>query len=359
VLAGSSSRAAAWDPARRPRATTSADAALDRLARRRKTAQFFRDLADRIPTRGFPFRATIPAMPGTIGLFLRSQDNDYQQRLHEAAVREGKRSGFDVVIESAQNDPHKQVAQIQGAIERAAKDKVVAILVSCVRDDVLAPLAEKAASAGLEWVLLNREAGYLDELRRSFTGRAIFSVTPDQTEIGRIQGGQVKALVPAGGRILCVTGPVATSTAQRRLAGLTESIGEAYALTVLHADWTSEGARLAVERWQAEHPDAADMPAAVVAQNDEMALGIRQALRDADVQRNLPLAAIPITGCDGSQTFGQRLVREGRLRATVVTPPASGPAVEWIARSRGRGEIPPAQVSPPVTSFPPLANLER
>jgi hypothetical protein len=57
--------------------------------------------------------------------------------------------------------------------------------------------------------------------------------------------------------------------------------------------------------------------------------------------------------------LGQRLVREGRLRGTVVTPPASGPAVEWIARKRRRGEIPPAVVVQAVTSFPGLSSLRK
>lgn len=295
-------------------------------------------------------------MRGTIGLFLRSRDNDYQQGLREVAEHEASRAGLTLVIESAQNDAQKQVAQITKAIEAG---DMFAILVSCVRDDVLVPLAEKAAAAGIEWVLLNVQANHLDELRRHFSERAIFTVTPDQVQIGRIQGEQVRALVPAGGRILCVTGPMATATAQGRLEGLTEVLGDAYELSVLHADWTAERARLAVERWLAGHPRHSEMPAAVVAQNDEMALGIRQALRDADVTRGQPLAAIPITGVDGSRTFGQRMVREGRLKATVVTPPASGPAVEWIVRLRSHGEIPPAQVNQDVTSFPPLSNLEK
>ena len=38
-------------------------------------------------------------MLGTIGLFLRSNDNDYQQRLKEVGLREAKRQGFDIAIE--------------------------------------------------------------------------------------------------------------------------------------------------------------------------------------------------------------------------------------------------------------------
>jgi ABC-type sugar transport system substrate-binding protein len=96
-----------------------------------------------------------------------------------------------------------------------------------------------------------------------------------------------------------------------------------------------------------------------VTHNDEMALGVRQALRDAASKKDLPLATAYITGCDGSQTFGQRLVREGRLKATVIMPPASGAAIEWIARVRTKGELPPVRVIQPVTSFPAISGLKK
>jgi len=298
-------------------------------------------------------------MVGTIRLFLRTTENDYQQQLKERALREGKRAGFAVEVESAQDDAGRQVAQITAAIEKARASNLVAVLVSPVRDDNLRPTARAAAEAGVEWALLNREADFIEELRRQFTGRAIFLVSPEQAEIGRIHGQQVRALMPDGGCVLCMTGPLAASSAQHRLDGLTSVIADPYRLVTLSADWTSEGARLALERWLNSVTKDAEMPGVFVAQNDEMALGLRQAARDAAVRLDLPLDKIPILGCDGSPTLGQRLVREGRLRGTVVTPPSSGPAVEWIARMRQHGEIPPAIVIQPVASFPGLASLRK
>jgi ABC-type sugar transport system substrate-binding protein len=101
------------------------------------------------------------------------------------------------------------------------------------------------------------------------------------------------------------------------------------------------------------------VPGAFVAQNDEMALGVRQALREIDAQRDWPIAGAPIVGCDGAEDFGQRLVREGRLKATVIMPPGSGAAIEWIARARQGGEPPPVRVLLPVVSFPALYRLKR
>jgi ABC-type sugar transport system substrate-binding protein len=297
-------------------------------------------------------------MLGTIGLFLRTNDNDYQQRLKEVGLREAKRQGFDVVVESAQNDPNRQVEQIRAAIKTAQATKLVAILVSSVHDDVLPDVVRETAEAGLEWALLN-EGTFIDEIRGQYPNRAIFAVTPDQTEIGRIHGRQVRALVENTGKVLCVTGPLSTVSAQRRLDGLKEVLANDFGLVELNADWTSERARMAVERWTGDLKTDSELPGMFVAHNDEMALGVRQALRDAASQKDLPLGTACITGCDGSQTFGQRLVREGRIKATVIMPPASGAAIEWIARARTRNELPPVRVLQPVTSFPALSGLKK
>jgi len=297
-------------------------------------------------------------MLGTIGLFLRSHDNDYQQRLKEVGLREAKRQGFDIVVESAQNDATRQVEQIRAAIKNAPTTKLVAVLASAVRDDVLPEVVREAAEAGLDWALLN-EGTYIDGIHEQYPKRAIFAVTPDQAEIGRIHGRQVRALVGNAGKVLCVTGPLNTVSAQRRLDGLKEVLADNFSLIELNADWTSERARMEVERWARALASDAELPGMFVAHNDEMALGVRQALRDAASQKDLPLATAYITGCDGSQTFGQRLVREGRLKATVIMPPASGAAIEWIARVRTKSELPPVRVIQPVTSFPAISGLKK
>jgi ABC-type sugar transport system substrate-binding protein len=297
-------------------------------------------------------------MLGTIGLFLRSTDNDYQRRLEEVGKREAKHHDFDLFVESAQFDASRQVEQIRQAIKNAAATKLAAILVSGVKDEELRPVAHEAAEAGLEWALLN-EAAFIDDVRSRHPDRAIFAVASDQVEIGRIHAQQVQALLGNSGRVLCVTGYLGNVAASQRLEGLKQGLHGKFELIELNADWTSERARMAVAKWAGGIGSEADLPGMFVAHNDEMALGVRQALRDIDSQRSLPLASAPITGCDGSQTFGQRLVREKRLKATVIMPPGSGVAIEWIARMRSKGGMPPVRVLLPATSFPSLPSLQR
>ena len=67
----------------------------------------------------------------------------------------------------------------------------------------LADVARQAAAGGVGWVLLNREASYLPALRAEFPGVPIFGVTPDQTQIGRIQAEQVRAAASRRRRRSC------------------------------------------------------------------------------------------------------------------------------------------------------------
>ena len=296
-----------------------------------------------------------PLVLGTIGLFLRSLDNDYQRQLEEVGRRVARQHEIDIFVELAQFDAGRQVAQIREAIRNASTTKLAAILVSGVHDEDLRPVAHEAAAAGLDWALLN-EGAFIDDVRSQHPDRAIFVVTCDQLEIGRIHAQQVRALLGSAGRVICVTGNVRNASACQRLEGLKQGLNGSFDLIELNADWTSECARMAVARWASE---TTDLPGMFVAQNDEMALGVRQALRDLASQRGFPSASVPITGCDGSQTFGQRLVREGRLKATVITPAGSGVAIEKIVGARASGKIPPVRVLLPATSFPALPRLKQ
>jgi ABC-type sugar transport system substrate-binding protein len=305
-------------------------------------------------------------MGETVGLFLVGL-NDYQERLKEDALKRAKHLGFDVEVHMADNDAGRQLSQIKTAIERRASSGLTAMLVHPVSDNALAAAGRAAVLAGLDWVLLNRSADYLEGLRAEFPTQVIFTVLPDQTEIGRIQGHQVRALAGRGSRVLCVTGRVDTWSARLRLAGLKEAVGAANPIDDVDGSWTSEGARRAIDNWLdiednrhgAGDPDGERSIGAFVAQNDDMALGTRQAIREAMTRWNLALGAVPIIGCDGSPRFGQRLVREHRIACTVAVSSAAGPALDWLRRARSGDERPPTQVLIPVTSFPALDELSQ
>jgi ABC-type sugar transport system substrate-binding protein len=70
------------------------------------------------------------------------------------------------------------------------------------------------------------------------------------------------------------------------------------------------------------------------------------------------IARIPVAGCDGAPDIGQKMVRDGRLVATVVLPRVAGPAVDEIAALLARGARPAPVIAHAATSFPPLGDLK-
>jgi ribose transport system substrate-binding protein len=286
-----------------------------------------------------------------IALFLMN-NGDYQELLWDDCLQAAHRHGFPVRAFWADNDSQKQVKQIERCLSEPEDQRPNVVVVNPVREIALISTAHAAARLGVGWVLLGRWSDYLTELRAQYPALPIFSVTTDQREVGRIQGRQFRALLPAGGVLVYVRGPLGTSSAMHRFAGVQETLeGSAIQMLTLNGDWTVEGGARAVREWTRDSKSS-DVPQFIVgAQNDAMAMGARKALQELAQER----PAFPgICGCDGSPRFGQRLVTEGKLTSTVVMPPGAGTAVEEISSMLAGSARPPAQIVLAPVSFPEL-----
>jgi ABC-type sugar transport system substrate-binding protein len=299
-----------------------------------------------------------------LGLFLRAIDNEYQHLQREECLRVARRYGFTVSEAIGHNDADVQRRQIEQALADPEAVRPHVLLVNPVDETTLRAAALRAAQARVGWVSLNRNVEYLDELRLDHPDVPLFSVTPDQRQVGRIQGRQLRILLPEGGDVLYVAGPPATSSARLRRAGTEDAIaGTSIRLIVESSDWTVEGGAQVGARWQNGTPRDLRTPVRapgciICAQNDGMATGARSGWLERGSAGAFPLSAWAI-GCDGTPSYGRRLVDEGQLVATVIIPPTTGRAVEEIALSLDRSAAPPAAVTISVESCPPIAALER
>src|SRR6202043_2324131 len=116
---------------------------------------------------------------------------------------------------------------------------------------------------------------YIPELRRS--GLPVFSVSTDQSEVGRIQGKQLGALVPEG-NVLYIEGPFNSTATQLRTKGMLSTKPKAVELKMLKGDWTERSAHHAVKSWLSLGSSRLLQILAVLCQNDAMAMGARKAL---------------------------------------------------------------------------------
>lgn len=291
-------------------------------------------------------------------LSVTNDDNDFQIEQVTVARQAANKSGVDLEIVYAQDDGIIQSQQLLNRIQSTADPRPNAILFEPAGSTVLPQVARAAASAGIGWAVLSRDAEYLGELRQVFHVPA-FAVTADHEEIGRIQGRQLAALLPAGGLVLYIQGPSQSLAAKQRNVGLLETKPENIQLRALKAHWSESSSHKAVTSWLRLSTSRGSEIVAVCAQDDSMAMGARKAFEERADELRTSWLKVPFLGCDGMPKTGQEWVRRGILTATVFSPPTAGIAIEMMARFIEHGTMPPVRTLTETRSIPAIEELAR
>jgi ribose transport system substrate-binding protein len=289
---------------------------------------------------------------------LTTNDNDYQIEQAQSAEQAASKLGVSAEIIYANNDAINQSTQILRAIQAEPADRPSAIVFEPVGGTALPQVARAAAAAGIGWAVLNRDASYIEDLRKTATA-GIFAISSDHMEIGRIQGRQFAVMLPRGGTVLYIQGPSENSAAKERTLGMQETKPANIQIISLRGQWTEESAQRAVRSWVKLPTSQKATVDLIGAQDDSMAIGARKAFEElpneVDRERWLKL---PFTGCDGLPNTGQAWVRSGLLAATIFVPPNAGQAIEMFVQAIQHKKRPPERVFTVPTSIPPLTGLK-
>jgi ribose transport system substrate-binding protein len=288
---------------------------------------------------------------------LTTNDNDYQTEQAHAAEAAAKKSNVELQILYAGNDAINQSTQLLKAVQADAGERPHAIVFEPVGGTALPQVARAAASAGIGWVVLNRDANYIPELRQK-SKVPVFGVSSDHVEIGRIQGRQCAALLPTGGSVLYVQGPSENSAAKERSAGMQEAKPANIHLIMLKGQWTEESSQRAVRSWLKLSTSQKANVDLICAQDDSMAVGARKAFQElpSEMEKERWLG-LPFLGCDGLPNTGQAWVRSGVLTATIYVPPNTGQAIELLVEALQNGKIPAERILTKAVSMPALDAL--
>jgi len=290
---------------------------------------------------------------------LTNDDNDYQIEQSEAAQQAANKTGVEVQIIHAHNDAITQSTQILKAVQAPKQLQPDAILFEPVGGTALPQVAKAAATAGIGWVVLNRDANYIEELRK-ISAAPIFSISSDHVEIGRIQGRQMAALLRGGGSVLYIQGPSENSAAKERTIGMQETKPGNVQVSMLKGQWTQESAQKAVRSWLKLTTSQRAPIDLISAQDDSMAIGAREAFKElSNEDERERWLKLPFTGCDGLPKTGQAWVRSGLLAATIFVPPDAGQAIEMLVDAFENKKMPPERVLTTPTSIPALDALTR
>jgi ribose transport system substrate-binding protein len=284
---------------------------------------------------------------------LTTKDNDYQAEQATAATEAASRLGVKINVVYAGNDAVNQSQQLVKIIQDKA-GRPDAILVEPVGTP-MPQVAKAAVSAGIAWGIMNREADYIAELRR-VAQIPIFALSPDQEEVGRIQGRQLAALATEGS-ILYIEGPSSSSAAISRTKGMLSTKPGKVEVKILKGDWSEHSGSQAIHSWLSLSTSKQMHICAVICQNDAMAIGARKAFLGLSHTERESWLNTPFTGCDGVTKTGQEWVRSGQLRATVIIPPMAGLALEMLVKALSSGSMPAEKTLCSPKSFPALAEI--
>lgn len=197
--------------------------------------------------------------------------------------------GVTLQVEDAQNDVSKQQSQIQNFIAAG----VDAIIVNPVDTDATTAMSKIAADAGIPLVYVNRQPVNLDTLpeKQAF-------VASNEEESGTLQTQEVCKLLGGKGKAVVMMGELSNQAARMRTQDIHNVLGTdaCKGIAIVEeqtANWSrTQGADL-MTNWLSAGLEFD----AVIANNDEMAIGAVQALKAA----GRAMDSVVIAGIDATQ----------------------------------------------------------
>jgi inositol transport system substrate-binding protein len=250
------------------------------------------------------------AMAGTkIGVSMAVFDDNFLTVLRNGIDAQGKEMGAEVQIEDAGNDVAKQLDQIKNF----AASGVQAIIVNPVDTSATQAMSDAAAAANIPLVYVNRQPINVDTMpdNQAF-------VASNEVDSGTLETKEVCRLLKAAGKteanIYVMMGELSNQAAVQR----TKDIHDVMAgpdcgvkLTIVDeqtANWSRDQAQTLMTNWIS----AGKPYDAVIANNDEMAIGAIQALKAAGVD----MKTMIVGGVDATQD-ALAAMQAGDLDATV------------------------------------------
>jgi ribose transport system substrate-binding protein len=286
-----------------------------------------------------------------------TEDNDYQLEQAASAQAAAQKIGANVQIIYSGNDAVQQTQQILSYVQNPSR-RPDAILAEPVGTG-MPQIAKAAVGAGIAWAIINSDVDYIRQLRQ----RAlvpVFAVVSDHETIGKIQGQQIAAFLGEEGCVLYIEGPSVRDVTKLRTKGMLATKPPGVNIKTLKGDWTQNSGYHAVKSWLSLSTSRQLNVSMIACQNDDMAIGARRAFEElGDTRERDAWLRLPITGCDGVPRSGQEWVRQGRLAATVVSPPLVGDAIQLLATALKAGSQPPERTMVVPSSFPSLKELQK
>jgi ABC-type sugar transport system substrate-binding protein len=306
-------------------------------------------------------------MDAKIGVFVNSIEG-YQGSIVREIKTSAKRESIEVEAFDAGHNAAKQAQELVRFANQNPGKKLCALFipeadaisVSDVDNDPLFHLAHRILRKGVGWIVLNHgREDLIARLRIEFPELPVALVAINNVEFGRVQGRQLRMLLPRGGTALCIRGNPFDTACRDRTAGMAEELqGSGITINEIEARWDADIAEPTVYKWIMSPMRRQMTLDAIVAQNDAMGFAACQAVKRASDELGRPdLRRVPVIGGDGLPDIGLPWVEEKVLTATVCVTLPGKPAVELLMGFWRDGKPIPSPTRLPVESYPELFSL--
>lgn len=226
----------------------------------------------------------------TIGVSMALFDDNFLTVLRNGMSDYAKTlDGVELQIEDAQNDVSKQQSQIQNFIAAG----VTAIIVNPVDTDATAAMSKIAADAGIALVYVNREPVNVDTLpeKQAF-------VASNEQESGTLQTQEICKMLGGKGKAVVMMGELSNQAARMRTKDIHDVLAtdQCKGIEIVEeqtANWSRTQGSDLLTNWLSAGLEFD----AVIANNDEMAIGAIQALKAA----GRSMDSVVIGGIDATQ----------------------------------------------------------
>ena len=220
----------------------------------------------------------------TIALVVSTLNNPFFVSLKDGAQKEADKLGYNLVVLDSQNNPAKELANVQDLTVRGTK----ILLINPTDSDAVGNAVKMANQAKIPVITLDRQAT---------KGDVVSHIASDNVLGGKIAGDYIAKKAGEGAKVIELQGIAGTSAARERGEGFQQAVA-AHKFNVL-----------------ASQPADFDRTKGLnVMQNDEMALGALRALQTAGK------SDVMVVGFDGTPD-GEKAVNDGKLAATIAQLP--------------------------------------
>ena len=240
-----------------------------------------------------------------IGVSIARVDDNFMTYVRAGLEAAAKQDHVQVQFEDAQGDVLRQLNQVSGFISQ----KVDAIIVLPVDTAGTTNITRAAVEANMPLVYVNRRPA--DKV----LPKNVVAVASNDLEAGQLQGHFLADKLGGKGRVAIIMGDLSNDAAQGRTDGLKQVLKDYPNIKIVEqqsGEWQRDKGMDLASNWLLAGTDLD----AIVANNDEMAIGAAMALQQGGKARG----AVTVIGIDGLPD-GLAAIKRGDLAASVFQDP--------------------------------------